>query len=98
MTLHQYFKQEMQSAGNIDHLLRVKYDDKADAFEFYIHPHGASGSTADFVLFVDPQSQFDLLMPADSCRPVDPEKFKKFLKDQTLAENLLREIGMKKPL
>lgn len=78
MTLHEYFKQEL-AAGRIDHKLRAKHNPTDDSFEFYIHPDGANGNTADFILWEQPDNGADLLTPKDLVKPIPVEEFRKFM-------------------
>lgn len=92
MTLHQYFKQEYEAGGQIDHALRVSYSPADGSFSFSIHPSHVSGTTADFVLWENPESGFDMLMPQDSVRPIDSQKFKAFLKARLDYERVINAL------
>lgn len=49
--LNQYLKKEL-AEGKIDFEIRVTLNDRSDP-EFYIHPIGKDGATADFVIVLD---------------------------------------------
>lgn len=71
--LHAYLLRHIKS-GVIDFSIRAEEQPGATV-KFYIHPTSVSGDTLDFLLWEDPDNQYDLLMNEKECPKPDTEKF-----------------------
>lgn len=84
-TLHHYLRRHI-GANVIDFTVRAQ-SEPGDGVKFYIRPAHVSGDTKDFLLWTDPETKWDLLMPDDAVPRVDPKKFLDWLRAKTQSPN-----------
>lgn len=77
-TLHAYLRRNIK-AGVIDFSIRAEMQ-PGDTVKFYIHPESVSGDTEDYLLWDDPETGFDLLMPESAVPVPSDERFREFIK------------------
>lgn len=79
-TLHHYLSRNID-ANVIDFMIRAQRE-PGGGVKFYIRPTFVSGDTEDFLLFIDPETGWDMLLPENAFPHLEREKFRAWLSAQ----------------